>query len=252
MSKPKVNYYKNSFGVEYVYSNNSKFSYSEHSHISVFTISILLRGCIKLKKNNEYFSIKEGDYFVIKPYEIHSISLQDSENYQMLSICINKNIIKKFMLRDINYIIINDLNCLINNNSIEFKYNNLILKALHDVYEIKENISEKISVRPLLDIIENNPEMELNINDMCEKIYISKYHFIRKFKKEIGLTPHKFQTQNKIRKAKKMLNEGYSIIETAMYSGFYDESHLIRNFKDSVKFTPSQYKQLYHKMYDKK
>lgn len=108
----------------------------------------------------------------------------------------------------------------------------------------------KKSVRPLLDIIENNPEIELNINDMCEKVYISKYHFIRKFKKEIGLTPHKFQIQNKIRKAKKLINEGYSIIEVAMYSGFYDESHLIRNFKNSVNLTPNQYKHLYYKMYD--
>ena len=50
MSKPKVTYYKNSFGVEYMYSNTLKFSYSEHSHISVFTISIVLNSSIKLKK----------------------------------------------------------------------------------------------------------------------------------------------------------------------------------------------------------
>lgn len=168
----------------------------------------------------------------------------------MLSICINKNIIKKFDLEDIEYVIINDLNYLINKNHIEFKYSNLIPKALNNVYDIKKNIDEKISVRPLLDIIENNPEMELNINDMCEIIYTSKYHFIRKFKKEIGLTPHKFQIQNKIRKAKKLINEGYSIIEVAMYSGFYDESHLIRNFKNSVNLTPNQYKHLYYKMYN--
>ena len=252
MSKYKINYYNNNFGIEYVYSDNSKFSYSEHSHVSVYTIIILLSGSLKLKKENQCFDIKEGEYIVIKPYEIHSISLNKSEYYQMLSVCINKNVIKKNDLDSIKYVIINDLNYLVNSYFIKFKYSNVILKALNDVYYIKEKIDKKISVGSILDIIEKNPEIELNIDEMCEKIYISKYHFIRKFKKEMGLTPHKFHIQNKIRKAKKMLNEGYSIIETAMYSGFYDESHLIRNFKNSINLTPSEYKKLYIKMYDEK
>ena len=45
-----------------------------------------------------------------------------------------------------------------------------------------------------LDIIRRciigNPEVEINIAQMAEKVHISKYHMIRKFSEENGLTPH--------------------------------------------------------------
>lgn len=36
---------------------------------------------------------------------------------------------------------------------------------------------------------------------MAQNAFLNKYHFIRSFKAEAGLTPHQFQIQNRIRKA---------------------------------------------------
>ena len=56
-----------------------------------------------------------------------------------------------------------------------------------------------------LDVIKKeiigNPELELSIADMSEKVHVSSYHMIRKFSVENGLTPHKFQMQCRVRKA---------------------------------------------------
>ncbi len=60
-----------------------------------------------------------------------------------------------------------------------------------------------------LDVIKReilgNPELELSIDQMSEKVNISSYHMIRKFSNENGLTPHKFQMQCRIRKAQQLL-----------------------------------------------
>ena len=96
-----------------------------------------------------------------------------------------------------------------------------------------------------LDIIKNaiigNPEIELSIADMSQKVNISSYHLIRKFSSENGLTPHKFQMQCRIRKAQELLREGHRVIDVAHMVGFCDQSHLDRVFRKQVGITPEEY-----------
>ena len=100
-------------------------------------------------------------------------------------------------------------------------------------------------IKTELDIIKNeiigNPEMELSVAEMSQKVNISSYHLIRKFSSENGLTPHKFQMQCRIRKAQELLREGYKVIDVAQMVGFSDQSHLDRVFKKQVGITPEEY-----------
>ena len=96
-----------------------------------------------------------------------------------------------------------------------------------------------------LDIIKNeiigNPEIELSVAEMSQKVNISSYHLIRKFSSENGLTPHRFQMQCRIRKAQELLREGYKVIDVAQMVGFCDQSHLDRVFRKQVGITPEEY-----------
>ena len=96
-----------------------------------------------------------------------------------------------------------------------------------------------------LDIIKKdiigNPELEISIAEMSQKVNISSYHMIRKFRSENGLTPHKFQMQCRIRKAQELLRDGYKVTDVAQMVGFCDQSHLDRVFKKQVGITPEQY-----------
>lgn len=74
-------------------------------------------------------------------------------------------------------------------------------------------------------------------------MYTSKYHLlIRKFKEEIGLTPHEFQIQNQIRKAQRLLEHDLLVAEVVLAAGFYDQSHFIKHFRNIMGITPSEYK----------
>ena len=96
-----------------------------------------------------------------------------------------------------------------------------------------------------LDVIKReiigNPELELSIDQMSQKVNISSYHMIRKFSDENGLTPHKFQMQCRVRKAQQLLQMGYKVVDVAMMVGFCDQSHLDRVFKKQVGISPEQY-----------
>ena len=128
--------------------------------------------------------------------------------------------------------------------------------VLPDVRHSIEPVSEHFSmittcipkgdeIRRDLDVIKReiigNPELELSIDQMSQKVNISSYHMIRKFSDENGLTPHKFQMQCRIRKAQQLLRDGYKVIDVAQMVGFCDQSHLDRVFKKQVGISPEQY-----------
>ncbi|MEE1303880.1 MAG: AraC family transcriptional regulator [Agathobacter sp.] len=95
------------------------------------------------------------------------------------------------------------------------------------------------------DIIRNqilgNPEMEISIAQMSEKVHVSPYHMIRKFSSENGLTPHKFQLQCRVRKAQELLESGMKVVDVATTLGFCDQSHLCRVFKKQLGISPEEY-----------
>ena len=94
-------------------------------------------------------------------------------------------------------------------------------------------------------MLETYPETTVNIKKMADSAFMSKYHFIRKFKKETGLTPRQFQVQNKIRKAQRIFGNSENIADLAIETGFFDQSHFTRYFKKITGLTPSAYKKAF-------
>ena len=106
-------------------------------------------------------------------------------------------------------------------------------------------MQQETEIDSLKERLELYPEMPYRIEDMAALTFTSKYTLIRAFKQEVGLTPHQFQIQNRVRKAQKLLNSSVTVAEVALATGFYDQSHFIRCFEKIVGLTPSEYKRVY-------
>ena len=96
-------------------------------------------------------------------------------------------------------------------------------------------------IKILVDKITSYPEQELTIETLAADIFVSKYYLIRKFKNSVGMTPHQFCIQNRIRKSQGLLNEKKTISRIAAEMGFYDQSHFDRAFQRIVGISPSEY-----------
>ncbi|MDE7293570.1 MAG: AraC family transcriptional regulator [Oscillospiraceae bacterium] len=105
-----------------------------------------------------------------------------------------------------------------------------------------ENINPDIHINRLKIYLEANPEAPFALDEMAKNALISKYRFISKFRTQAGLTPHRFQVQNRIRKARRLIRSNFSLTEAALAAGFFDQSHFIKEFKKFTGLTPLAYK----------
>ena len=101
---------------------------------------------------------------------------------------------------------------------------------------------EPASIRVARDYIEANYAKPISIDDLAALVNLSPYYLIRAFRDEVGLPPHAFQVQLRVREAKRDLRTRKPIARIAADHGFYDQSHLNRHFRRVLGVTPKRYR----------
>ncbi|MET0573295.1 MAG: AraC family transcriptional regulator [Pedobacter agri] len=104
-----------------------------------------------------------------------------------------------------------------------------------------ETIIPKI-IYEIKDYIKDHLHRKISLIELSHIAGMDKFKFLRWFKKHTGLTPFNFIILNRVEMAKKMLKEGKPLIQAALDSGFYDQSHFTNYFKYFVGITPKEYK----------
>lgn len=91
--------------------------------------------------------------------------------------------------------------------------------------------------------IRNNYSRPLTIDDIIRDIPISKYHFIRLFRRIMGITPYSYLMNYRINRSKILLHStNKSIAEIAETCGFSDTSNFISQFKKHTGIRPTHYR----------
>ncbi|WP_019535162.1 AraC family transcriptional regulator [Paenibacillus ginsengihumi] len=84
-------------------------------------------------------------------------------------------------------------------------------------------------------------DTQLTLQDIAGKVGISPSYFGGIFKEVTGVSPIHYLLGIRIRKAKELLKDGYSVTETAQKVGFNDIFYFSKSFKKFEGMTPSQY-----------
>ena len=89
-----------------------------------------------------------------------------------------------------------------------------------------------------LEYINDCLESSISLDNLANNAALSKFHFLRVFKKNVGLTPHHYILTRKVQKARDLIIEGSSLSQAGFSMGFADQSHFIRNFKKIYGYSP--------------
>jgi len=81
----------------------------------------------------------------------------------------------------------------------------------------------------------------LMLEDMGRIVDLTPFQLIGLFKRTVGLTPHAYLTQVRLKAAIREMRRGADIAESALAAGFYDQSALTNHFKRAYGITPLQW-----------
>ena len=93
----------------------------------------------------------------------------------------------------------------------------------------------------VLAYIELNACQPLRLEQLASIACLSVCRFIRVFHRQFGLPPHRYICHVRIERVKALLRAGVAPAVVAGETGFYDQSHLSRHFKNVCGMTPGQY-----------
>ena len=91
-------------------------------------------------------------------------------------------------------------------------------------------------------LLEHSAE-KVSLEDAARVAGLSAFHFLRVFRRELGLTPHQFLVQARLRRAQRLLRgSALSVTDVAYEVGFGDLSHFQNTFRRLVGVTPGRFR----------
>jgi transcriptional regulator GlxA family with amidase domain len=100
---------------------------------------------------------------------------------------------------------------------------------------------EQRVIRWVKDYLHAYYAQSISLDQLAAEVQLHPSTLIRAFHAEIGLPPHAYLTQVRIRHARHLLLTGMPVAQVALETGFADQSHLTRHFKHHVGVAPGQY-----------
>lgn len=98
------------------------------------------------------------------------------------------------------------------------------------------------SVARALRCLDEVPERQVTLADLAELSGVTRFQLLRGFVRAVGITPHAYLLQRRVRLARRLLMAGRRPAEAAAEAGFADQSHLTRAFRRQLGVTPARYR----------
>jgi len=254
---------RNSLGIEVVYGENVSHDFSRHTHRALCVGAVEVGVRTLLCRGNEY-KVSPGQIFLIPPNEAHACSTRiESHTYRLILILsdVLRKILPDFEEHQtiFTHLVVEDknlfeqlltLHLLLDSSETNFIKQSVLVSVIGDIVkrcvamqdDLKVRHKQYESIKRAQTYIEDHYEENFSLDDLAAYAYLSPYYLIRAFGRIIGLPPHIYQQQVRIRHAKEMLGHSISLAEVADQTGFADQSHFSNVFKKIVGVTPGEYK----------
>lgn len=97
----------------------------------------------------------------------------------------------------------------------------------------------------VVDYVETHIDRDLDLAELAGVAAMSVYHFARRFKETVGLSPHAYVLSRRVNRARALLDHPHdSLAHVAVACGFSSQAHLTTAFRSRLGVTPGQYRRM--------
>lgn len=237
-------------------------------------IVLLISGHVDYCVEDEVYTLNPWDVLLVKHHTIHKALIDQSEPYDRIIIYLDRRYFDRAM-PGVQLMECFDRagrgRCLLSTDEGQRRVIERILRqyeeteaeergvarALCDTYimqlliQINRLTAEESGVgtrggdakiEAVLSYINENLSAELTVDELSERVFLSKYHFMRLFKAQTGETVHAYIRQKRLLYAARLIREGTPANKAAADSGFADYSTFHRAFRESFGISPGELK----------
>lgn len=97
-------------------------------------------------------------------------------------------------------------------------------------------------VARMLERIHDAPKSPPALAELASIAGLTPYAALRRFRREIGTTPHAYLLQYRVRQAHQAIISGVTLAQAAQLAGFSDQPHMTRAFVRQFGITPGQWR----------
>lgn len=125
----------------------------------------------------------------------------------------------------------------------------LAMGIIHEIFHLGDDQKKTEFVPGWLklvrDYVHDNLDMPLKVDSLATVASMSRSEFSRRFKQTAGQSPHQWVMHARVEQAKHLLSDGASFANVAHDTGFSDQAHFSRCFRQVTELTPGQWTKRY-------
>lgn len=244
----------------------TKHAYPRHSH-EYYVVSVIVSGKQSFMHKGARYKTPPGGVIFINPDVVHTGETVDEHGFELCSIYPTTAAIQTILFDLIGQnqpapyfteVQVNSVwaaqNILLLHKALSSQPQTLeietcFLQVFHQLLKQYANSSfteqkignEKKTIQKARQYIEDHFRLQISLKDIANYVGFSPYYLLRTFRNEVGMPPHKYLENIRIRHAQKLIESGATLAQTAAEIGFSSQSHLTRSFKKTIGVTPGQY-----------
>lgn len=236
--------------------DNFKHSFPAHFH-EEYTIGVSVNGIQQFDLQGKSCFAEPQSIFLIKPHIMHSHHPIADLGWSFKSLYLSNDLMEH-LLKDAGIKEINNDPLIIKDHTLFKQYIRIHANKLFPDEAFLANFIQQLLSRTTqnTDRTESVPpkgivavksylsehfNQKLRLENISNIYHMDKYQLIRQFKQHLGVTPNTYLTILRIEKARKMINNGYPIVDAALEAGFYDQSHFHHSFLYYTGVTPGNF-----------
>lgn len=242
--------------------------FPNHFH-DYYVIGFIEEGKRYLLCNNEEYILNSGDVIIFNPQDPHSCEQVDGRTLDYRCINVQPEVMRQYVLevtgkdylpRFTEAVLfqselalpLHDLHQMLLEGQADFQKEELFLFLLEQLLRESSDSGTPApaqelttEIKMICQYIEDHYTDNITLQQLAELTGLSKYHLLRLFTKQTGISPYRYLETIRINQAKRLLEQGVSPLEAALQTGFSDQSHFSNFFKKLIGLTPRQYLRIF-------
>lgn len=255
-------------GVEAYCFKGIMLKFPNHFH-EYYVIGFIESGQRHLSCKSREYNIGDGDMLFFNPYDNHTCEQTDHKALDYRCINIQPDIMRKTvreitgndtlprfaepvayrceyvsLLRELHLMIMEERDDFEKKELFYFLIKQLIEEYAGPVSAFESELVEE-EIQTVCKFLEQNYAEHISLDELAQMANRNKYSLLRAFTKIKGITPYRYLETVRVNQAKKLLEQGMEPVEAAMQTGYTDQSHFTKFFKEFIGLTPGQYRDIF-------